>query len=392
MIQSLLRSRIAIAVASALVAAAAVGMGSAVASHDTNTIHACKNAHGNLRIVGASSDCTNKEIALEWNIQGPAGPQGPQGAPGAPGISPAAGTFCPAGEFVTGIATDGALVCGAAGDDGGGGGGATDADGDGFTTAAGDCDDSNSGVNPDSAEVADGVDNDCDGEIDEGTTANCDDGDPYTIDTYVNGACIAEPVPGADFDDDGFVATQVGGDDCDDDDPAINPGAPEVVDGVDNDCDGTVDEGVITTTALNETDQGAEADSCAVTFPAIISASPGQSVSVFGKIYEAGVTEAAGPDPAVSAEVGYGPAGTDPRSAPGWVFSSASYNAQVGNDDEYGAAIVAPAVDTPTTSYSYVYRFSFDGGNSATYCDLDGAGSSSDQTFDLSAMGTMEVS
>lgn len=387
MIRSMLRSRIAIAVVSALVAATAVGVGTAVASHDTNTIHACKNPHGNLRIVEAARDCTNKEMALEWNIQGPAGPQGPQGAPG---ISPAAGTSCPVGEFVTGIATDGALVCGAAGDDGGGGGGATDADGDGFTTAAGDCDDSNPGVNPDSAEVADGVDNDCDGETDEGTTANCDDGDPYTIDTYVNGACMTEPLPGADFDDDGFVATQVGGDDCDDDAPAINPNAPEVVDGVDNDCDGTVDEGVITTTALNETDQEAEADWCAVTFPASISASPGQSVSVFGKIYEAGVTEPGGPNPAVSADVGYGPAGTDPRSAPGWVFSSADWAGQVNNDDEYGAAIVAPAVDTATT-YSYVYRFSFDGGGSATYCDLDGAGYGDSQTFDLSAMGTMEV-
>jgi len=46
-----------------------------------------------------------------------------------------------------------------------------------------------------------------------------------------------------DFDSDGYVAFASGGDDCDDTDPAVYPGAPEVADSKDNDCDGTVDEG-----------------------------------------------------------------------------------------------------------------------------------------------------
>ena len=42
-----------------------------------------------------------------------------------------------------------------------------DQDGDGFTVGDGDCDDTNVDINPDAVDVADGIDNDCDGEIDE---------------------------------------------------------------------------------------------------------------------------------------------------------------------------------------------------------------------------------
>ncbi len=45
-----------------------------------------------------------------------------------------------------------------------------------------------------------------------------------------------------DSDGDGALASWCGGDDCDDDDPTVYPSASEVCDGVDNDCDGTVDE------------------------------------------------------------------------------------------------------------------------------------------------------
>ncbi|MFH1463311.1 MAG: MopE-related protein [Pseudomonadota bacterium] len=55
-------------------------------------------------------------------------------------------------------------------------------------------------------------------------------------------ACPAPPedtgAPPADLDGDGFDASQ----DCDDQDPAVHPGATEVCDGVDDDCDGLTDE------------------------------------------------------------------------------------------------------------------------------------------------------
>lgn len=45
-----------------------------------------------------------------------------------------------------------------------------------------------------------------------------------------------------DADDDGYDAAFCGGDDCEDDEPAIHPGAEESCDRVDEDCDGAIDE------------------------------------------------------------------------------------------------------------------------------------------------------
>ncbi len=101
-----------------------------------------------------------------------------------------------------------------------------DNDGDGFaeedgsSVAGGDCDDTNPAVYPGAFEVCDGLDNDCNGSIDEGFDQ---DEDGY-LDDY---AC-------ADF------AEEL---DCDDDDYQVNPGQIELCDQKDNDCDGDVDEG-----------------------------------------------------------------------------------------------------------------------------------------------------
>jgi hypothetical protein len=90
-----------------------------------------------------------------------------------------------------------------------------DVDGDGFSDA--DCDDGDPTVHPGAPELADGVDNDCDGIVDEG------------------GATTSSP---ADADADGFASDV----DCDDADAAIHPGAPEVLrDGIDQDCDGVAE-------------------------------------------------------------------------------------------------------------------------------------------------------
>ena len=141
-----------------------------------------------------------------------------------------------------------------------------------------DCNDGDSAVNPAAVELCDGVDNNCDGNVDEGVT------DPYWPDADGDGygdegstpteAC--EPPSGyvpnaddcndadvaynpdadesdctdpndyncdgsveyADADGDGYPACE----DCNDADAAVNPGATETwYDGVDADCDGASD-------------------------------------------------------------------------------------------------------------------------------------------------------
>ena len=133
-----------------------------------------------------------------------------------------------------------------------------------------DCDDKKAVVSPESDEVCDAIDNDCDGEVDEGfdgdgdgftfcsVPIDCDDED---VSRYpgapelCNGAdddCDGEP-SAAEFDLDGdrYVACSgwtgtpgliLGGGDCDETRADRYPGAMEIADLVDNDCDGEVDE------------------------------------------------------------------------------------------------------------------------------------------------------
>ena len=109
---------------------------------------------------------------------------------------------------------------------------------EGFVEDNTDCNDSNPSVHPDQEDLCDGVDNDCDSETDEDAEVFTwyldDDGDGFGDSETTTEAC-------GDLPPDGYA---VRGDDCDLDDPTVNPDAPERCDGIDNDCNGIVDDGV----------------------------------------------------------------------------------------------------------------------------------------------------
>jgi hypothetical protein len=129
------------------------------------------------------------------------------------------------------------------------------------------------------------------------------------------------------------------------------------------------------------------ADYCALQFPSSLGPVAGAKTDVvYTRLFETGVTEAAGAATGVRAEVGYGASASDPTTATGWSWWPTTFNVQVGNDDEYQGAFVAPAAGP----WLYTGRVSFDGVN-WTYCDLNGAGSNGGLSFETTQLGVMTV-
>ena len=137
------------------------------------------------------------------------------------------GTFCDAGECVPWACQPGELTCNAAGThfsecneygsgplpDG------VDCAAEGLCCVDGEC------VDPPD-EICDGGDNNCNGDVDEG----CDDDDDGWCDADMLFAGASSTCPS-------------GWGDCDDEETTVNPGTAEVLgDGLDNDCDGFLDE------------------------------------------------------------------------------------------------------------------------------------------------------
>jgi hypothetical protein len=104
----------------------------------------------------------------------------------------------------------------------------------GHSTRGTDCNDGSGAIHPGALELCDGVDNDCNGLLDFAVGLN--DWEDDDRDGIVDARC-----PG-------------GGADCDDNNPLVGGGVPELCDGADNDCDDTVDEGVLSTPYYRDVD------------------------------------------------------------------------------------------------------------------------------------------
>jgi hypothetical protein len=126
-----------------------------------------------------------------------------------------------------------------------------DADGDGYQSDT-DCNDSNASIHPDAPEVCNEIDDNCDGDVDEGvinTYYKDADSDGYGNHSVAKGACSAPA---------GYVEDNT---DCNDSDPDINPGATELCDGQDNDCNAATDDG-FGEAWLGAACDGADSDLC----------------------------------------------------------------------------------------------------------------------------------
>jgi len=213
----------------------------------------------------------------------------------------------------------------------------------GYVLNGGDCNDNNNLVGPGFSEQCDGIDNDCDGLIDEDlklTFYQDNDGDGFGSTVTIQ-SCDGPPA--------GY--TYEGGD-CNDDNANSNPLILEICDGIDNDCDGLIDEGC----------QDSEINYVNLQFPENANIQQGGNMTAYARVFQGGVTNVtSGQAPGISAWIGYSTVNENPNSA-SFTWIPATFNTEVGTSnetDEYQATFGA---GLPPGTYYYASRFQRNGG------------------------------
>ncbi|MCU0494544.1 MAG: alpha-amylase family glycosyl hydrolase, partial [Chloroflexaceae bacterium] len=89
---------------------------------------------------------------------------------------------------------------------------------------------------------------------------------------------------------------------------------------------------------------------------------------VYGQVWIDGATSQPGPAETLQAQLGFGPAGSNPAGNSAWTWVDASFNVNAGNNDEFKASLLPEVIG----SFDYVYRYSTTNGRDWLYADLNG--------------------
>lgn len=128
-------------------------------------------------------------------------------------------------------------------------------------------------------------------------------------------------------------------------------------------------------------------DWCNLQFPESITATVGDTNTVFGQVYVDGCTDESNDCQPVIAELGVAPEGSD-ASADASVYTWHDAERNPGFTDENNDEFQATLPASTEGSFVYAYRMSGDGGQSWAYCDRDGT----DNGFQQDQQGLMTVS
>ncbi len=138
-----------------------------------------------------------------------------------------------------------------------------------------------------------------------------------------------------------------------------------------------------------------EVDFCRYQHPPEANVSFGDEVTIYGRVFEEGITDRTvrtDVDENLQGQGGFGPDGTDPDGNEEWLWFDADANqeydgAEAGeaDNDEYQVIFNAPILG----AYDLAFRFSVDGGDNWLYCDGGNAGSS--DGYQAANAGAMSV-